>query len=171
MEQSKKCVCVCLSLSLSLFFIYIYIYIYIYIWERTDFQKSDKMIKLSGQTNTDNGFSNFKISFFIEKRTSSEIWIHCQCLFIHLSLLYIYIYVYVCMLQFQCFALLFCPLSRCCRIHWLHLCRLVRHPTTNRCPGYDLTVWWWGSINVGSLGNVEHLFIAIAPRSTLALLW
>ena len=33
------------------------------------------MIKISGkseQTNTDNEFSNFDISFFIEKRTSSE---------------------------------------------------------------------------------------------------
>ena len=26
-------------------------------------------------------------------------------------------------------------------------------------------IWWWGS-NSGALGNVEYLFIAIAPRST-----
>ena len=27
---------------------------------------------------------------------------------------------------------------------------------------------WWGSSSAGALGNMEHLFIAIAPRSTLA---
>ena len=30
------------------------------------------------------------------------------------------------------------------------------------------TIWWWGSIDARALGNAEHLFIAIAPRSTLA---
>ena len=30
------------------------------------------------------------------------------------------------------------------------------------------TIWWWGSSNVGALGNAEYPFIAIAPRSTLA---
>ncbi len=28
-----------------------------------------------------------------------------------------------------------CPVSLGCRIHWLHLCRVVRTP--NDCPGYD----------------------------------
>ena len=30
------------------------------------------------------------------------------------------------------------------------------------------TIWWWGSSYAGALGNVEHPFIAIASRSTLA---
>ena len=30
------------------------------------------------------------------------------------------------------------------------------------------TIWWWGSSDAGALGNVEHSFIAIAPRLTLA---
>ena len=31
-----------------------------------------------------------------------------------------------------------------------------------------LTIWWWGSSNVRTLGNVEYPFITIAPRSSLA---
>ena len=33
---------------------------------------------------------------------------------------------------------IFCPVDWGCRIHWLHLCRLVRSPPLpNVCPGYD----------------------------------
>ena len=31
------------------------------------------------------------------------------------------------------------------------------------------TIWWWSSSNAGAFGNVEYHFIAITPRSTLAL--
>ena len=38
----------------------------------------------------------------------------------------------------------------------------------NECPGYDTKqFWWWGSSVAGALGNAEHPFIAIAPKSTL----
>ena len=30
-----------------------------------------------------------------------------------------------------------CPVSWGCRIHWLHLCRGVRPPPPNECPGYE----------------------------------
>ena len=37
----------------------------------------------------------------------------------------------------------------------------------NECPGYDTKQSdGWGSSNAGALGNAEHPFIAIAPRST-----
>ena len=39
-------------------------------------------------------------------------------------------------------------------------------PTPNECPEYDTK--WRGSSDGGDLGNAEHSFIAIAPRSTLA---
>ena len=29
-------------------------------------------------------------------------------------------------------------------------------------------IWWWGPSNAGALGNMEHPFIAIAPKSTQA---
>ena len=32
----------------------------------------------------------------------------------------------------------------------------------------DMTLNWLGSSDAGALGNAEHPFIAIAPRSTLA---
>ena len=32
-----------------------------------------------------------------------------------------------------------------------------------------LTIRWWGFSNAEALGNVEYLFIAITPRSTLSL--
>ena len=31
-----------------------------------------------------------------------------------------------------------------------------------------LTIWWWGYINAGAMGNVDPPFIAIAPRFTIA---
>ena len=54
------------------------------------------------------------------------------------------------------------------RIHWLRLCKEVEPPTQWESWIWHKTIWWWGSSNAGALGNVEHLFIAIAPRSTLA---
>ena len=30
-----------------------------------------------------------------------------------------------------------CPVDWSCRIHWLHLCKEVRPPSTNEYPGYD----------------------------------
>ena len=33
---------------------------------------------------------------------------------------------------------------------------------------WHYTIWWWDTSNAGALGNVEYLFIAMAPRSTLA---
>ena len=53
-----------------------------------------------------------------------------------------------------------------CRIHCLHLCRVVIPPSMSVL---DMTIkiWWCGSIDAGALGNAEHPFIAIAIRSTL----
>ena len=31
-----------------------------------------------------------------------------------------------------------CPVGWVCRIHWLHLCRRVRHPLPNKCPEMTL---------------------------------
>ena len=60
-----------------------------------------------------------------------------------------------------------CLVSWGCRIYWLHLCRGVRLPR-HECPGYD-TKQSDGEVPVmlELLGNVEHPFITIAPRSTL----
>ena len=62
-----------------------------------------------------------------------------------------------------------CPVSWGCRIHWLHLFRWVRLPSPQwvSCIWHK-TTWWWGPSDAGALGNAEHPFIAIAPRSTLA---
>ena len=39
----------------------------------------------------------------------------------------------------------------------------------NECPGYETKQsYWWGSSNAGALGNAEHSFIALTPRSTPA---
>ena len=64
-----------------------------------------------------------------------------------------------------------CPDGLGCRIHRLHLCRGVRPPseylgydTKQCCLGYDTKQ---GSSDAGGLGNAEHPFIGIAPRSTL----
>ena len=62
---------------------------------------------------------------------------------------------------------LYCPVGWGCRIHLLHLSRGIRpHQWVSLIWHY--TIWWWVSSNVGALGNTEHHFIAIAPRSTLA---
>ena len=62
-----------------------------------------------------------------------------------------------------------CPVGWGCRIHQLHFCRGVKKKPPNECPGYN-TKQSNGEVSVmpGALGNAEHLFIAIAPRSTLA---
>ena len=53
-----------------------------------------------------------------------------------------------------------------CRIYRLHLYSGVRHP--QRVPWiWHKTIYWWGSSDAGALVNVEHPFIAIAPRSIL----
>ena len=59
------------------------------------------------------------------------------------------------------------PVSCCCKIHQLHLCRRVRLPKQVSWIWYE-AIWWWGSINTGVMGNMECTFIAIAPWSTLA---
>ena len=53
------------------------------------------------------------------------------------------------------------------RIHRSQLCRGVRLPQQVSWI-WHYTIWWWGSTNAGVLGNAEYLFIAIAPRSTMA---
>ena len=50
-------------------------------------------------------------------------------------------------------------------IHRFHLSRKVRLPQQVSCIWHK-TIWWRGSSN--ALGNVEYLFVVIAPRSTLA---
>ena len=58
-----------------------------------------------------------------------------------------------------------CPVSWCCRIYQLHLCRRVKPlPLLQRVFWlWHLTIWWWGSSNTGALGNTEHPSIAILP--------
>ena len=60
-----------------------------------------------------------------------------------------------------------CPGSRCCRIYQLHLYTGVRHPPTNvldmTLSNLKVRFKWYRD-----LGNAEHPFIAISPRSTLA---
>ena len=55
------------------------------------------------------------------------------------------------------------------RIHGLLICRGVRHPP-NECPVYDSkqSDGEVGSSDAGALGNTEHPFMAISPRSTQA---
>ena len=57
-----------------------------------------------------------------------------------------------------------CPVNWGCRLHQLHLCRGVRPPPSTSV----LDIWCWVSSNAGALGNAEHHFITIAPRSSLA---
>ena len=55
-----------------------------------------------------------------------------------------------------------------CIIHQLHLSRGVRPPPLNEYLVYDTKdIWWWVSSDAGALGDAEHPFIAIVPRSTL----
>ena len=48
----------------------------------------------------------------------------------------------------------------------------VEYSDCTAAEGYPMSVLdmklWWSSGNAGDLGNAEHPFIAIAPRSTLA---
>ena len=54
------------------------------------------------------------------------------------------------------------PVRRDCRILYLDLFRGVR---LSKPVSY---IWWWGFSNTGAFENAEYLFIAIAPRSTVA---
>ena len=65
------------------------------------------------------------------------------------------------------YILIYCPVCWGGRIHPLHLYRGVNALQRVFCIRHE-TICWWGSSNVGDLGNVEYPFIAIAPRSTLA---
>ena len=60
------------------------------------------------------------------------------------------------------------PVSWGCKIHRLHLCRWIRLPERVSWIWHE-TIWCWGSSNAGALRNAGYLFIAIAPRFTLAL--
>ena len=62
----------------------------------------------------------------------------------------------------------FCLFGWSCRIHWLHLCRGVRPPRPTSVLDMTLNNLMVRLKWCRSFGNVEHLFIAIAPRSTLA---
>ena len=61
-----------------------------------------------------------------------------------------------------------CPVGLGCKLYQLHLCRGVKppHPPTIVLCMILNCIWWWGSSS-GALGNVEYLFIAITPKSTL----
>ena len=61
-----------------------------------------------------------------------------------------------------------CPVGLGCRIHRLHLCRRVRTQPTWVSLIWHETSWCWESSDSRALGNAEHPFITIAPRSTLA---
>ena len=62
-----------------------------------------------------------------------------------------------------------CTLGWGYRIHRLHICRGIRPFSFQRVSWiWHRTIWWWCPIDARALGNVEHPFIAIAPRSTLA---
>ena len=60
------------------------------------------------------------------------------------------------------------PVSWCCRIHQLLLCRGVRPPSHKECPNYD-TKKSNGEVPImlGALGNAEYSSSAITP----SLLW
>ena len=58
------------------------------------------------------------------------------------------------------------PISWGCRIHRLHLCRVVRLP--QQVPWiWPYTTKWWGFSNAGVLGNVEYPSLPLL----LVLLW
>ena len=67
-----------------------------------------------------------------------------------------------------------------CRIHWLHLCRGVRHPPTNEYPGYDskqsdggvpVMLELWGKQNTPSLSSIPGPLwpIVVAPDMVLSM--
>ena len=62
------------------------------------------------------------------------------------------------------------PIGWRCRICRLLLCKLIRLLQTSRL---DMTrkIWWWGSSNARTLGNIEYHFIAIAPRPFSWAVW
>ena len=71
------------------------------------------------------------------------------------------IYIYI-------WSVLICgPISKGCRIHWLHHCRGLKLLQRVSWIWY-YTMRWWGSSNAGALGNAEYPFITIALWSTLS---
>ena len=87
------------------------------------------------------------------------------CLHTH-SWRYVWTPIYICIymhIYSHTHPYLCCPDGWGCRIHRLHLCRGVRLPP-NESPGYNTKQ---SDGKVPGLGNAEHPFIAIAPRSTL----
>ena len=68
------------------------------------------------------------------------------------------------MIKTVLFQTIHCPVGWGRRIHRLHLSRGVRPP--KECHGYDTKQ---SNGEVPEMGNAEHLLIAIAPRSPLAL--
>ena len=97
---------------------------------------------------------------------TASIYIYIyKCIYVYMHThthIYIYIYIYIhTHIQTHIY-----PVGWGCRIHRL-LCRRVRPPLPSSVP--DMTLWW-GSSNAWALGNAEYPFIAIAPRSTLALI-
>ena len=53
-----------------------------------------------------------------------------------------------------------------CRTRRLHFGSGVRHSQWVFWIWHHI-IWWWGASKAGALGNVDYLFIALAPRSTL----
>ena len=51
---------------------------------------------------------------------------------------------------------------------WTRIAVFISYGDNDYTTGTSQTVWWWGLSNAGGLGNVEHSFIVITPRSTLA---
>ena len=51
---------------------------------------------------------------------------------------------------------------------WTRIAVFISYGDNDYTTGTSWTVWWWGPSNARALGNTEHPFIAIAPRSTLA---
>ena len=62
-----------------------------------------------------------------------------------------------------------CPVGWDWRIHRLLLCTGVR-PRQRVSWIWFWIIWWCDSSNAGALGNAEYPFIAITPRSTIALM-
>ena len=62
------------------------------------------------------------------------------------------------------------PIAWGCRIHQLHLCRVIRESPSFQTSVLDMTLnnLMVRLSNAGALGNVEYPFIAITSRSTLA---
>ena len=112
---------------------------------------------------------------FIHKNTHTHTHIYiymcvcvCVCIYIYIYMEWGIMFFTVSFISKLHITMTLCPVSWGCRIHRLHLCGEVR-PHPRWVPWiWHWTIWWWGSSDAGALGNAEYLFIAIAPRSTLA---